>query len=444
MLTPGSLPGDAYGVMEKTCFDDSDDAIAIAGKYPDKKINETAMHEMFHVFSRGRGTAAWQDTWWEEASATWSQGKGGYGEDDIYDNQLQFPNVPIDVFVDGGTHQYAMSRFVQFLDDQGYVVSGSAWPSQRLVIGGYPNATENLDQVLRAQGTTLGQEAAAFWGDRIKKNPSHGKERLRVGASGTRYLEIGPGSKTVLASAGRLRTGMVEFYLQENVSRVELEFHHDPDSYFWAAIEPNTSVPVSDGETLAFCVGGEGTAGEMQWPVSSRVVGPGTMPVTFTNGSLSEGRLNGEIEVRAQQNSPECNPDSVPGNRACQILADAGVDGIFGSGVYPFYTSSDEGNFTYWLGFYEGTSQEVSFRLAHYRNTTTREVRKSVEKQIDALNLTRVRVGDLAGIGTQTVDGKLATIMTIASGREIVFLIVGPGGRAETIQLGRRIVGQID
>jgi hypothetical protein len=34
--------------------------------------------------------------------------------------------------------------------------------------------------------------------------------------------------------------------------------------------------------------------------------------------------------------------------------------------------------------------------------------------------------------------------MTIASGREIIFLIVGPGGKNGTIQLGKRIVGQID
>ena len=180
----------------------------------------------------------------------------------------------------------------------------------------------------------------------------------------------------------------------------------------------------------------EGTNGELKWP--------GTLPVTFTNGSLAEGTLNAEIDVRAQRNSPECNPDPVPNNRACRILADAGVDNIFGSGMYPFYTSSDEGNFTYWLCFYEGDGTEVSFRLAHYRNTTTKQVRKTVEKQIEALNLTKVNVGDLAGVGTEQIDGKLATIMTIASGREIIFLIVGPGGRDGTIQLGNRIVGQIN
>jgi hypothetical protein len=438
MLTPGSLPGNAYGVMEKTCFDDSYDAIAIAGKYSQSQINETTMHELFHAFSRGRGTNTWQDTWWEEASATWSQAKGGYGEDAGYDNQLQFPNVPLDFFKFGETHQYAMARFVQFLEDRGYVVSGPDWPLQRFVIDKYPSATDTLDQVLRTQGTSLGREAAAFWGDRIRKKPSHGP-RLIVGADGTRYVEIAPGSETIPVSAGRLRTKLNSFYLQGNVSRVELEFHPDPGSYFWAGIEPNTSVPAPDGTTLSFCAEGEGTGGEMKWPEP-----PETVPVTFTNGNLSDGQLSGEIEVRAQQNSPECNSDEVPGNRACRILADAGVSNIFGNGVYPFYNSSSSNQYSSWLCFYEGDGTEVNFNLYHYRNTTTKEVRNTVKKQIDSLNLQRINVGDLAGIGTETIDGKPATIMTIASGREIIFLIVGPGGRNGTIQLGKRIVGQID
>jgi len=435
MLTPGKLPSNAFGVMASTCSNDANDAVAIAGSYSQKQINETAMHELFHAFSRGRGTAAWQDTWWEEASATWSQAKAGYGEDPIYDNQLQFPNVPLDVFEEKGTHQYAMSRFVQFLEDQGYVVSGTAWPLQRLVIGGYPAATQELNQVLQAQGTTLGREAAAFWGDRIKEKPSHGN-RLLVGADGTRYLDIRPGSETIPGAAGRLRTKLVEFTLDDDVSRVELEFHNEPGSHFWAGVETNDSVPVADGETLAFCVGGPGMNGEMRWP--------GTLPVTFTNGSLADGTLHAEIEIRAQSDPAQCQPDNVPANRACRILADAGVSDIFGAGIYPFFSSSQGDGISSWICFYEGDGTEVNFNLYRFRNATTQQVRNSVKRQIQELNLDKVNVGDLAGIGTQEIDGKLTTIMTIASGREIVFLIVGPGGRQGTIRLGKRIVGQID
>ena len=442
ILSRGTLPDNAYGVMQWNCSDDSTDAILIRGSAPEELVNETGAHELFHAFSRGRGAALnpdWQRTWWEEASAEWFQGKAGYGEDTLYDNELQYPNVALDHTpeTDPKTYAYAMSRFIQFLDDQGYVTSGAGWPLQKLVIDGYPAATQTLDQVLKAQGTTLGKEAAAFWGDRIKKQPSHGPA-LQVGADGTKLQEIGPGAETITMSAERLHTKLIKFYLQGNVSRVELEFHPDPGSYFWARTEPNKSVPVADGTTLAFCANGEGTGGEMKWPEP-----PDSLPVTFTNGNLSEGALKGEIEVRAQQDSLECGSDSVPNNRACRILADANVAGIFGSGMYPFYTTMD-GNPTVWLCFYEGQGTEVSFRLAHYRNTTTKQVRDTVKKQINSLELEKINVGDLAGIGTQMIEGKLATIMTIASGREIVFLIVGPGGKNGTIQLGRRIVGQID
>jgi hypothetical protein len=442
ILSRGTLPDNAYGVMQWNCSDDSTDAILIRGSATEELVNETGAHELFHAFSRGRGAALnpdWQRTWWEEASAEWFQGKAGYGEDTLYDNELQYPNVALDHTpeTDPKTYAYAMSRFIQFLDDQGYVTSGTGWPLQKLVIDGYPAATETLDQVLKAQGTTLGKEAAAFWGDRIKKQPSHGPA-LQVGADGTKLQEIGPGSETITMSAERLHTKLIKFFLQGNVSRVELEFHPDPGSYFWARTEPNVSVPVADGTTLAFCANGEGTGGEMKWPEP-----PDSLPVTFTNGNLSEGTLKGEIEVRAQQDSLECGSDSVPSNRACRILADANVADIFGSGTYPFYTTMD-GNPTVWLCFYEGQGTEVSFRLAHYSNTTTKQVRDTVKKQINSLGLEKINVGDLAGIGTQMVEGKLATIMTIASGREIIFLIVGPGGKNGTIQLGKRIVGQID
>ena len=443
ILTRGSLPGNAYGLMTWNCSDDSTDAILVRGASAEDIVNETGAHELFHAFSRGRGAALnpdWQRTWWEEASAEWFQWKAGYGEDDIYDNNLQYPNVALDQTPeeDPKTYAYAMSRFVQFLDDQGYVVSGSGWPLQRLVIDGYPAATESLDQVLRAQGTTLGREAAAFWGDRIRETPSHAaKSPLVVGADGTSRYQIKPGSDTVPVVADRLHTKMIEFLVDDDVSRVELEFHNEPSAYFWAAVEKNRSVPVGDNETLSFCVGGEGTNGELEWPV--------TLPVTFTNGSLATGQLNGEIQVRAQRDPGQCKTNEVPGNRACQVLAGAGVSDLFGSGLYPFFNSSQTSQYNSWLCFYEGDGTEVNLNLFHYRQATTRQVRNAVERQIQELNLRKVKVGDLAGIGTDVVDGKPAIIMTIASGREIIFLIVGPSSDQDrTIRLGKRIVGQID
>ena len=436
VLTSGAMPDGTLGLVTKTCHDDSYDAALISAAQAPTLRDQVAAHELFHAFSSGRASspAALQTNWWEEASASWSVAKAGLPEWTLHDNNLQFPNQAIDNF-DEYAYQYAMSRFVQFLDDHGFVTAGPAWPLQREVIAKYPNPTAELSERLDAANTDLGEQVAAFWGDRIRDNPLHGPS-LEVGANGTRFLEIDPLLVEVPIKAERLHTKMIEFTLDDNVSRVELEFHTPPGGTFWAAVEPNRSQRFVEGDSVAFCVGGGGVD-ELKWPV--------TLPVTFTNGNLAPGEVKGTIDVHAQRNAEQCSGGGAPNNRACQVLRDAGVSNIFGDGQYPFSNSITDEDLRAWICFYEGTSTEVNFNLYHYRDLTAKQVRKNVQRQIDSLNLRKTEVGDLGGVGTKNIDGKPADVLVAATGREAIFLIVGPAGEGtRTLKLARKIVGQIE
>ena len=438
LLTSGAMPGGTLGILAKTCLDDSNDAILVSAAQASKVRDPVAAHEVFHAFSVGRGIdagAAWRTTWWEEASASWSVAKAGFPEWTLHENALQFPNEAIDTFNDTG-YQYAMSSFVHFLEDHGFVTDGAAWPLQRTVIGKYPDATQALDQALDARNADLGEQVAAFWGDRILEQPSHGKP-LKVGADGTRTLEIDPLLAEVPMTVDRLHTKMIDFKAADDVSRVELEFHAPPGGYFWARVEKNRSQRVRDGESLSFCLDGAGVD-ELEWP--------GSLPVTFTNGKLTTGALTGTIDVHAQTNSEQCQGGQAPKNRACRVLQDADIGSILGPGQYPFHDAFEDGEALFWVCFYVGSTGEVDLNLVHHRRLTAKQVRKGVGKQIEKLELSKVNVGDLAGVGTFVDDeGKRAAIMTIATGRENVLLIIGPGPDTQNaIRLGKRIVGQIE
>jgi hypothetical protein len=439
IVTSGRVPGNAYGVQAPSCHDDSWDAVLIGANFTAREIRETAVHELFHAVSSGATVAAGGalgDTWWEEASATWSQGHVGLAEDRTYDNMLQFPVTPLDKFQDGGTWQYAMSRFVQFLDSNGFIRNGAAWPVHRLIASKNPAATTWLDEALKNQGTNIGDQVAAFWGDRIRRTPLHGPQ-LRVGGEGTTEIEIDPLVVDFGTKADRLSTKMIQLKLTDDISRIELEFEEPPGGHFWVGVEENLSVPVADGESLSFCVNGQGVD-ERPWP--------GKLPMTFTNGKLTEGKITGKVTVNAQRNAEQCTGGGGNSNRACSTLAEAGVEGMFGPGQFPFSSSSSDQNQRMWLCFYVGDRGEVQHNLVHHRTATARQVRQIGRRQIRELGLNEINnVGDLAGVGTIVDDeGKAADALLAVSGRETIFLLAAPTNEARTIRLAKRVVGQVE
>lgn len=141
------------------------------------------------------------------------------------------------------TYRCAMSRFIQFLDTKGFELTGPSWPLHRTVIPAYPSgASASLNQRLTAQGTSLGEQAAAFWGDRLNKEPLHGPQ-LRLASKISNQIEIDPGTTEVPISAKALHTRLFDFKLKKNVQRVEFEFEIPGGSggYFWGLANPDAS-----------------------------------------------------------------------------------------------------------------------------------------------------------------------------------------------------------
>jgi hypothetical protein len=123
-LIPGSvITGSWKGASQRTCENNSVDAIIVAtGSSHPRRIAARTAHELFHAYSSGlRGDTT--SSWVEEAFATWSESKTGFGADEhrerYFDHYLQHP-MPIDS-VRPPYYPYAMWRFVQFLDDRGLV-----------------------------------------------------------------------------------------------------------------------------------------------------------------------------------------------------------------------------------------------------------------------------------------------------------------------------------
>ena len=122
-------------------------------------------------------------------------------------------------------HEYAMWRFVQFLDDRGYIgPAGGAWPLEREVIAGYGNVNQALESGLKSRGTTLADELSMFWGDRLKAQPMHGPA-LRP--TELRTVKVAPGTTTVTPKAGPLKTWFKNYKVANEVKRVT--FHFEPN-----------------------------------------------------------------------------------------------------------------------------------------------------------------------------------------------------------------------
>ncbi len=107
-------------------------------------------HELFHAYSLFGLAGGVSDTWWEEASATWAQGKTGFREERGFDIDLQYPNEALDS-TDPLTCQYAMSRFVQFLDSR-HLIGDPSWPLEHLALLVHRSSLRQLCAAVGAEG----------------------------------------------------------------------------------------------------------------------------------------------------------------------------------------------------------------------------------------------------------------------------------------------------
>jgi hypothetical protein len=448
LLTAGNFNAVAdLGDTGPVCQNRSVTAIVLRTNVPADVLASIAAHELFHAYSFG---LLYQnhDTWWEEASATWSPTRSGFAPDEMYDRNLQFPNVALDSMEPPGEYRYAMSRFVQFLDERG-VIGEPAWPLQREVITGYqvPGTTKALAQALAARVGTqnpLGTLLAAFWGDRLRLQPPALGPQLRPTPANSKTLRIEPGPSTVTVGATEpLHTRLLRFVLDDTVKRVEFEF--DPgEGYFWGGVGAEESQRFFTDDSVSFCVGG-GNDGERDWPPLSNVAAGDYFPVTFTNGNMAGAGITGKITVHAQADEEQCRPPA-PDNRACRLLADSNVSGLLGPGSFPFAREDRDEESVIWICFYTGSTGEVNLNLLRARRRTARQVREGVRRQIERLELQRIDgVGDVAGIGTFDDGETTFSLLVMAVGKENALMTVGPGAqRQNTITLAKRIAKQID
>jgi hypothetical protein len=432
LVTPGAFnPTGWLGLTIRTCGNPDVQGIVVRANRTSLQVATTTAHEMFHAYSDGINP---DENWWEEASATWSEHEDGYPEDTQYDIDLQYPDRAIDS-TEPESYPYAMSRFVQFLDDEG-LVSGpnGRWPLQRQVITGYPYPTEELASALDARGTSLGEEVAAFWGDRIRATPLHGPQ-LKPGGPNANEIQVKANNTEIQVGAKPLHTKFLDFKLANNVKRVEFEFDPPKNGYFWGGTTENESEPFAKGDLVSFCVNGS-DQDDLEWP--------GRFPVTFTNGTQTGGDLQGTITVRGTTDAGQCKV-STPDNHACRLLRDAKVGSLLGAGLFPYYHQDENSKSKTWICFYHGSVGEVDLNLRQDLHRTSKEVREDAKEQIDSLGLDRLKdVGSIAGIGHETAQGKTYNIVVFAAGTEIAFFTLSPADRDKAIKLAKRLAGQLD
>jgi hypothetical protein len=447
-VTKGKFdPANDLGVHAPTCPYPKEDAIVVRANVGanDPPLAASAAHELFHAYSSGVSRGFYRP-WWEEASAAWAESKTGYPEEVRWNPWLQKPNYQALDYVPAGAADpdwswaYAMWRFVQFLDARGLIGGMPAWPLERQVIQGYdtPGATFELFKAIVKQnsGTSLGAELAAFWGDRLKAKPLHGPQLVPTAANlaGGKPIEITPDVSKIPATAERLHTKLFDFKLTSQVERVTFEFDPPDDGHFWGLVESNASQRFRKGDEVTFCVDG-GDPDTLKWP--------GHFPVTFTNGSLSTGQIKGEITVRASKDAGQCQVPTE--NRACQLLRDANVKRLLGAGSFPFETQDQDSESKTWVCFYTGNAGEVDLNLIRALKLSAKEVRKNAKKQIEQLGLDPLEnVGDIAGIGKDTAQGKTYNIVVFAVGKEVALFTLSPADRSKATTLAKRLAGQID
>jgi hypothetical protein len=316
LLVPGRFDrGNDLGLTAPTCAGGTVDAIGVRINH--KGVSQTAAHELFHAHSfYGANGGNGPVSWFEEAAATWSESKLGFPEETRYDHNLQFPRQRLDTPPEGRTasFSYAMSRFLQFIDDRGRLSEGADWPLVRAGVSASTEATARLAAELVNRGTSLQDELAAFWGDRLKQKPAHGPQ-LRPTRQNSVERRIRSGNSQIRVSAKSLRTSLVNFVLAGDVERVEFEFEPPPGKEFWGLVSPGDSQSFRAESSVAFCV--RGHEDELEWP--------GHFPVTFTNGTLEAGELEGTIKIHAEERATR--PCSSNPRYMCRVLETA-AEGI--------------------------------------------------------------------------------------------------------------------
>ena len=422
------------GKVAKTCPDRSVYAAAVRANVPRAELPSTATHELFHAYSNAvlpltRRTV----TWFEEASATFSEWKLGFRANDDYDEDLK-PQLPMDS--NAAEHEYAMWRFVRFMDSRGLVEGPfGGWPLIRNVISGYsaPSATETLAQQLGERGTSLADELSAFWGDRLKLRPSSGGDSVTEVATNEQVVRISPGRRTFEPEAGRLETWFKHFKVASSVERIEFEFEpRDPtQGQFWGSVTPRTSEQFRTGDTIAFCVRGRSPA-ELKFPARG-------FPITYTHGQLGGPRvLRSEVEVFAQRDAEQC--EGPLGNRACQLLSRSNVTQLFGAGQFPFYTAGERRWRCVFVNNEE--SREVDMILQRARpNADLRALRRRFRAALAEGGFTAIPEGDVAGYITTETEGTVVHTVLMLVGREVNAINLYRGGVQEARTLAARIAG---
>ena len=434
-VTSRSFDVDANrGKVAKTCPDRSVYAAAVRANVPRAELPSTATHELFHAYSNAvlpleRRTAPW----FEEAAATFSEWKLGYRDNDDYDEDLK-PQLAMDSTAD--THEYAMWRFVRFMDSRGLVEGPfGGWPLIRNVASGYsaPSATETLAQQLGERGTSLADELSAFWGDRLKLRPSSGGDSVTEVATNEQVVRIGPGRRTFEPEAGKLETWFKHFKVANSVKRIEFEFEpRDPtQGQFWGSVTPRTSEQFRTGDSIAFCVGG-GSPAELEWPARG-------FPVSYTHGQLGGPRvLRSEVEVFAQRDAEQC--EGPLGNRACRLLSRSNVTQLFGAGQFPFYTAAERRWRCVFVNREE--SREVDLIVQRARpNADLRALRRRFRASLAEGGFTAIPEGDVAGYVTTETEGTVVHTVLMLVGREVNAINLYAGSVQEARTLAARIAG---
>ena len=432
LLTAHDFDAEANtGITASECGDPGSVAIVVRTNQPTSEIDLTAAHELFHAYATS--LVGGVNAWWEESAATWSEAEVGFPEDTDYDIDLQYPNHPLDWTADP-SYPYAMSRFVQFLEDRGLVDgSNPNWPLVRQVLAGFPapGATETLAASLAQRGTSLGAAAAAFWGERLRENPGHGPQ-LVPAPDNSRQVRIEPGLTVDSVGVKPLHTGLLDFKLAGDVKRVLFEFDPPPNGYFWGGVSSDTSQRFAENDSVSFCVVG-GDVDDLKWP--------GHFPVTFTNGNLTGGKIEGSITIHAQTKTDRCtNP---LGNPACKALEDGGVENIIGPGQFTPVARIK----AYSSCAYGGPKQgdpAAGLQLSHASNSKSaralaRYFIQHARKR--GLDIRRIDVGDLAGILSVHDNGVEGHVVVAAAGRTFFILDAVLISAKRIIRLAHGIAG---
>ena len=251
---------------------------------PIQNMQVTAAHEYFHAVQFAYD--ALEDSWFMEATATWAEDEIF---DDINDNlqylrrgPLRQPQVPLDKFVVGGTHQYGDWIFFRYLTERFPGTVGMSplvrqmW--QRADASPFGPDMYSL-QAIRSTRAARGESFARLFAEFADANRrpaavyDEGADNSypRAPLSGSRLLGPGQSSGLITRELDHLTSATIQFTPTGLTSRLRITV--DMSKAFHGALAVVSTYPV----------GG--------LPVSSRValnrLGIGTLTVPFVQGTES-------------------------------------------------------------------------------------------------------------------------------------------------------------